>query len=313
MLTVAFVVAEGFEPMALAAQSAFEYANVALGKRAYDVHFLSEHGGLVRSASRLAIDTEPFGRRVFDTVIVGGGEGIIHAVPEALQAFLRRSYRRSRRTASICSGAYLLAEAGLLDGRRATTHWYYVPDFERLYPNVTLEPDRIFVVDGSVWTSAGMTAGIDLALAMVEMDFGAKIARAVAQKLVVYHRRAGGQSQHSAMLDIEATSDRVQVVLAHARAHLAEALSVESLAEVANLSPRQFSRIFREETGQTPAKAIETLRIEAARVLLETSGLSFDEIAADTGFGDRRRLREAFLRVVGQTPQALRRQSKQAA
>jgi transcriptional regulator GlxA family with amidase domain len=157
-----------------------------------------------------------------------------------------------------------------------------------------------------------MTAGIDLALALVENDLGAKVARAVARNLVVYHRRAGGQSQHSALLELEPKSDRIQSALTYAKKNLSEPLSVEQLAEVARLSPRQFSRAFRAETGQTPAKAVERLRLETARLMLEESRHTIDRIASDTGFSDTRRMREAFLRVFGQPPQAFRRNARVA-
>ncbi|MNI61584.1 HTH-type transcriptional regulator CdhR [compost metagenome] len=203
-----------------------------------------------------------------------------------------------------------MAQAGLLEGRRATTHWAYARQLQERFPSIKVEPDRIYVIDGSIWTSAGMTAGIDLALAMVEKDHGGELARAVAQKLVMYHRRAGGQSQHSALLELAPKSDRIQTVLTYAREHLAQTLSVEQLAQEARLSPRQFSRAFRAETGQSPAKAIENLRLEAARQLLERGRLTLDQIALETGFLDPRRMREAFLRAFGQPPQVIRRNAR---
>ena len=203
-----------------------------------------------------------------------------------------------------------MAQAGLLEGRRATTHWAYARQLQERFPSIKVEADRIYVIDGSIWTSAGMTAGIDLALAMVEKDHGAELARSVAQKLVMYHRRAGGQSQHSALLELAPKSDRIQTVLGYAREHLAQTLSVEQLAEVARLSPRQFSRAFRAETGQSPAKAVENLRLEAARQMLERGRLTLDQIALETGFSDPRRMREAFLRAFGQPPQVIRRNAR---
>ena len=214
---------------------------------------------------------------------------------------------RCRRVASTCVGAFVLAEAGLLDGRRATTHWHRARELQARFPNVKVEEDRIFIIDGPVWTSAGMTAGIDLALAMVEQDLGADVARAVARKLVVYHRRAGGQSQHSALLELEPKSDRIQSALAYAKRNLETPLTVGQLAEAAHLSPRQFSRAFRAETGQSPAKAVENLRIEAARLMMEQSRHPIDVIARQTGFADRDRMRRAFLRAFGQPPQVIRR------
>ncbi len=176
-----------------------------------------------------------------------------------------------------------------------------------------VEADRIFIVDGPIWTSAGMTAGIDLALAMVEKDLGADVARAVARQLVVYHRRAGGQSQFSALLELEPKSDRIQSALAYAKRNLATPLTVRQLAEAAHLSPRQFSRAFRAETGQSPAKAVENLRVEAARLMMEQSRHPIEIVARQTGFADRDRMRRAFLRAFGQPPQVMRRNARAAA
>lgn len=207
----------------------------------------------------------------------------------------------------MCTGAFVLAQAGLLDGRRATTHWFYARRLQREYPRVKVDEDRIFVADGPIWTSAGMSAGIDLALAMVEADLGAEMARAVARKLVLTQRRAGGQSQYSALLELDAKSDRVQTALAYAKANLKAELSVEELARAAHLSPRQFSRVFRQETGQSPAKAVEHLRLEAAQDMMQSGRHATEVVARETGFGDRDRMRKAFLRAFGQSPQAMRR------
>ena len=313
MISVAFVVFEGFQSMALAAMPVFEYANFSAGEALYDVRVLSEDGRTLRASGGLNVGTEAFGERVFDTVIVVGGDAILEQAPEGVLDYLRASARTARRTASICSGAFVMAQAGLLEDRRATTHWAYARQLQERFPSIKVEADRIYVIDGSIWTSAGMTAGIDLALAMVEKDHGAELARSVAQKLVMYHRRAGGQSQHSALLELAPKSDRIQTVLGYAREHLAQTLSVEQLAQVARLSPRQFSRAFRAETGQSPAKAIENLRLEAARQMLERGRLTLEQIALETGFLDPRRMREAFLRVFGQPPQVIRRNARSAA
>lgn len=313
MTAIAFVVFDGFQSMALAAQSVFEFANHALSDVFYETVTLSAEGGLVRSSGGLKVMTEPFDARVFDTVIFAGSNPGAVAPPPRVVACAGASARTARRTASICSGAFVLAEAGLLNGRRATTHWFYARELRARYPSILVEQDRIFVVDGPIWTSAGATAGIDLALAMVEEDLGAAVARRVAQKLVVYHRRAGGQSQHSELLELEPKSDRIQSALTYARKNLALPLSVEHLAEVARLSPRQFSRAFRAETGQSPARAVERLRLEAARLMLEQSRHAIDRVASETGFSDSRRMREAFLRAFGQPPQAIRRNARTVA
>ncbi|WP_455179418.1 GlxA family transcriptional regulator [Azospirillum melinis] len=288
--------------MGMAALSAFEMANLVLGRLAYQVHVLSEQGGPVRNSLGFAVESQPFGDGFFDTTVTIGSLRVKPSTP-GLLAYLREAAGTSRRVAGICTGAYVLAEAGLLDGRRATTHWSHARSLQRLYPAVKVEEDRIFSVDGNVWTSAGL----DLAVALVEDDFGSEVAKAVARKLVVYLRRPGGQSQFSALLDLEPRSDRVRRALVHAKEKLTNELSVEELAAAANLSPRQFSRLFRQETGQTPAKAVEHLRLEAARVMMEEGRHSMDVIARETGFADRERMRRASLRAYGQPPQVVRR------
>ncbi|MBB5064932.1 transcriptional regulator GlxA family with amidase domain [Granulicella mallensis] len=178
---------------------------------------------------------------------------------------------------------------------------------KRRYPRIAMEEDRIFIADGPLWTSAGMSAGLDLALAMVEKDLGVEIARAVARTLVVYHRRAGGQSQFSTLLDLDAKSDRIQTALTYAKKNLSSPLSVVTLAKAAFLSPRQFSRVFREETGRSPAQAIERLRVESARLMMEGGRFSAEEIARKNGFGNRERMRRSFRRAFGYSPQAIQR------
>lgn len=306
MHTIGLIVFPGFQSLGLSMGTVFEHAQLYTGRAHYTVRLVSEKGGLVRSSVGYAVETHKLSTQTLDTVIVLGDH--LGTVPSMdMLRWLRGAVRSQRRVAAMCMGAFILAEAGLLDGRRATTHWVMAQKFRARYPDVLLEEDRIYVYDSGIWTSAGMTAGIDLALALLEADLGADVARAVARMLVVYHRRGGGQSQFSQLLALDAKSDRVQTVLAHARAHLAEDLSVEALAEIAHLSPRQFSRVFREETGQTPAKAIERLRVEAAREMLESTRHPMEVIARETGFGDRERMRQSFLRAFGQSPQALQR------
>jgi transcriptional regulator GlxA family with amidase domain len=309
MQRIGFIVLPGFQMMSVASLSVFELANSEMGEPVYDLRLLSESGGSVRSSIGFSVATEPFSNANFDTLMVGGSAAAGSLTPGVIK-FLRQALKRSRRVASTCTGAFILAEAGVLDGRRATTHWHRARDLQARFPNVKVEEDRIFIVDGPVWTSAGMTAGIDLALAMVEKDVGADVARAVARKLVVYHRRAGGQSQFSALLELEPKSDRIQSALAYARRNLDKPLTVGQLAAAAHLSPRQFSRAFRAETGQSPAKAIENLRVEAARLMMERSRHPIDVIAQQTGFADRDRMRRAFLRAFGQPPQVIRRNAR---
>ena len=306
MLSVAVVVAPEFQVMSLAALSVFEFANAFEAGPHYDVQVFSEQGGSVRSSVGVPIDTKPLDDQTFDTVIFAGALGPPEVTP-GLIAYVRQAAETSRRVASICTGAFVLAEAGILDGRKATTHWYYARELQARFPKVRVEDDRIFITDGTVWTSAGASAGIDLALGLVEKDLGADMARAVARKLVVYHRRAGGQSQHSMLLELDAKSDRIQNALTYARENLTAPLTVDELADVAHLSPRQFSRAFHSETGQSPAKAVENLRVEAARLMMEQGRHSIDIIARETGFADRERMRQAFLRAFGRSPQAIRR------
>lgn len=192
---------------------------------------------------------------------------------------MRAFVEGARRTAGLCTGTFVLAHAGVLEGRRATTHWAYAKKLREMYPQVEVEEDRIFIVDGPLWTSAGMTAALDMALGMVEKDLGAEVARSVAHKLVMHQRRSGGQSQHSELLALSPRSDRIQAALDYARRHLNRSLSVEELAGVVHLSPRQFTRVFTAETGQSPAKAVESLRLEAARLLIEQSRHSLDVVA----------------------------------
>lgn len=303
---IGFVVFDGFQIMGLAALSVFEMANGVLGRPAYEVHVLSEGGGPVRNSLGFAIETAPFGATIHDTTITIGSLVVKPSSP-ALLDYLRAAGASSRRIAGICTGAYVLAETGLLDGRRATTHWAHARHLQSLYPRVRVEVDRIFSADGNVWTSAGMSAGIDLALALVEDDFGQEVAKATARNMVVYLRRPGGQSQFSTLLELEPKSDRIRRALVYAKEHLTHPLSVEELAETASLSPRQFSRLFREETGQSPAKAVEHLRLETARMLMEEGQRSMDEVARETGFADRERMRRAFVRAFGQPPQVIRR------
>lgn len=308
---VAFVIFPGFQLLDAAGPiSAFEIAG-RYRPGTYEFSVLAPDGGQVVSSAGAAMTAAPLAAGPFDTIVVAGGEGTRNfAALAPLLDWLRREAKTARRIASICSGAYLLAEAGLLDGKRATTHWGNTDDFERRYPKVRLEADRIFIREDEVWTSAGITAGIDLALALIEDDLGAKVARRTAQQLVVHHRRPGGQSQFSALLDTGGVHGRFADLMDWIRERLAEPLNVERLADQAAMSPRHFARAFRAETGLTPAKAVERLRLEAARIRVETSAEPIDRVAEVVGFGDPERMRRAFLRAFGQPPQALRRSAR---
>jgi transcriptional regulator GlxA family with amidase domain len=289
--------------------AAFEIA-ARVSPDAYRIEMLSAEGGEVASTSGVRLFTRPLDDTAYDILLVAGGRGSRQPSAQPAVEWLRANAARARRVASVCTGAYLLAEAGLLDGRRATTHWGQTERFARRYPQVRLEADRIFVRDGEVWTSAGITAGIDLALAMIEDDLGADAARRTAQELVVHHRRPGGQSQFSALLDMGGVNGRFSGLMDWVRERLAERLSVERLADRAAMSPRHFARAFAAETGLTPAKAVERLRLEAARLRVETTHEPIDRVAEAAGFGDPERMRRAFLRAFGQPPQALRRAAR---
>jgi transcriptional regulator GlxA family with amidase domain len=306
---VGFVLYPRFQIIGFAAATVFEFANLCSKVPIYDVHFLSEKGGTVTASIGLKVKCEAFSRRSFDTLIVAGAARVEPA-STGLLAYLRRRARTTRRLASICTGAFMLAAAGLLDGRRATTHWALAARLKSSYPKIQVEPDRIFIVDGPIWTAAGMSAGIDLALALLEDDHGADLARTVAKQLVVDHRRAGGQSQFSALLDMTPKSNRVKRALEYAKKNLRNNLSVFELAEAAHLSPRQLSRAFRAETGHSPAKAVDSLRAEAAKLMMEQGRLPAGVVASETGFADPERMRRAFIRLYGQSPQAIRRNAR---
>ena len=291
--------------------SVFEIA-ARLAAQPPSIKVLAATQGQVRSSSgveMLARSLKAAG--AISTLMVAGGEGVDAAATcNKTLAFVRAVAKRGVRLASVCSGAYMLAEAGLLDGRRATTHWGRTRQFLSIFPEVKWEPDRIFVRDGNIWSSAGITAGIDLALAMVTEDYGEEIARQTARQLVLYHRRSGGQSQFSTLLELKAPSGRFGPLLAWAREHLDAPLTVEDLAEQAGMSSRHFARAFIAETGATPSKAIERLRIEEARQRVQSSSEAIERVAQSTGFRDPERMRRAFIRAFGQPPQSLRRAAR---
>ena len=291
--------------------SVFEIA-ARLAGQPPSIKVLAVTPGPVRSSSgveMLARGLKPAG--AISTLIVAGGEGVDAAATcHKTLAFVRAVAKRGVRVASVCSGAYMLAEAGLLDGRRATTHWQRTRQFLAIFPEVKREPDRIFVRDGNIWSSAGITAGIDLALAMATEDFGEEIAQKTARQLVLYHRRSGGQSQFSSLLELKAPSGRFGPLLDWAREHLDAPLTVEDLAEQAGMSSRHFARAFIAETGTTPSKAVERLRIEVARQRVQSSSEAIERVARTTGFRDPERMRRAFIRAFGQPPQSLRRAAR---
>jgi len=278
----------------------------------YALRAIAAIPGAVASSSGACLEAAAFSRADgIDTLIVAGGEGSRAAAAcKKTRRLVLGCAARSRRVATVCSGTYVLAAAGLLDGRRATTHWSLTADFSRRFPKVRLDADRIYVKDGKFWSSGGITAGIDLALALIGEDLGDDVARRTAQQLVVYHRRPGGQSQFSPLLALARSDGRFGRLLDHARTHLRDSLDVAELAELSCMSPRNFSRVFKAEVGIAPAKAIERLRVDTARAALESGQPSIQQVAAECGFGDPERMRRSFLRVLGAPPSALKRQGR---
>lgn len=313
MREIGVLIFDGFQLLDAAGPvSVFEMPTRGMSPPPYRLTVYSLQGGPIRSSSGTQMYSERMPENlILDTLIVSGGEGTRQAMTHAalLEAICDLS-SRTRRTTSVCSGSFLLAAAGLLHGRRATTHWRRCESLARAFPQVQVEADRIYVHDGKFWTSAGITAGIDLALALVEDDLGDEVAKRAARELVLHQRRHGGQSQFSVMQEVKLASGRFDSLIGWVQTNLAEDLRVEHMAERAGMSPRNFARVFRSETGATPARFVEKLRLESARQQVETSGLSLHQIARNTGFGDAERMRTAFLRTYGQPPMTLRRQSR---
>lgn len=304
---IAFLLFDGFQILDTAGPAAvFEVAGHYADP--YSLSYVSTGGGMVRSSAGMAVDTVALrDAPPFDVLMLPGADHLGGPMRDAvLLDAIRTALADGRGVASVCSGAFVLAAAGVLEGRRAATHWAAAADLRRLFPRTRVDAESIFVEDRGVWTSAGVAAGIDLALALVARERGEAVARKVARKLVVYYRRPGAQSQHSALLEMITPDNRFAGLLAWARAHLTEPLPVERLAEEAALSVRQFTRAFTLATGVAPAKAIERLRVEAARADIEAGARSLDEVARRSGFGSPERMRRAFVKITGQPPAALR-------
>jgi transcriptional regulator GlxA family with amidase domain len=274
---------------------------------------VSEFGGPVTTVpSGISIHTEPLtaiGRRIIDTLIVPGGYDMTQALnrPKLIK-WIQTVASRARRVVSICTGAFLLGEAGLLQGRRVTTHWRFVEELARRYPDIVVEPDSIFTVDDNIYTSAGITSGMDLALQLVSEDWGPERALLIARDWLLYTRRPGGQSQFSALLSTKGSERKTITDLqSWIVENLNADLTVATLAERLAMSPRHFARVFQTETGTTPARFVETVRIEAARTCLEQSSQSIESIADECGMGDSERLRRSFIRRLGVNPSDYRR------
>ena len=293
--------------------SVFEIAS-RYAKARLPIRAIAAKPGPVRSSSGVEMLAQKLGSpSAITTLIVAGGDGVEAAARDRCTSrFVQAVAKRGVRVASVCSGTFVLAEAGLLDGKRATTHWNRTRQFLGTYPKVKLEPDQIFVRDGDVWSSAGITAGIDLALAMVAEDYGDAVVERTARQLVLYHHRSGGQSQFSSLLELKAPTGRFGPLLTWAREHLDARLTVDDLAERAGMSARHFTRAFIAETGTSPSKAIERLRIEVARARVQSSSEAIERVAETAGFRDPERMRRAFIRAFGQPPQSLRRAARGA-
>jgi transcriptional regulator GlxA family with amidase domain len=289
--------------------SANDIVEAAGGARPYRLRLMAEDGGGVTSGAGVGLATGPLSRHdeAIDTLIIPGGSGVeAVAANPALLDWLRQRAIVARRVASVCTGAFVIAAAGILDGRRATTHWKFAARLAQRYPAIRVEPDPIFLCDDAVWTSAGVTAGIDLALALVEADLGRPVALAVARYLVVFLKRPGGQAQFSAALALQTAEDKFGALHDWINDHLGGELSLSVLAEQAGMSERSFSRHYAEATGQTPARAIERLRVEAARHMLSESRVAIKRVAQRCGFGSEETMRRSFLRLVAVTPQDYR-------
>jgi transcriptional regulator GlxA family with amidase domain len=291
----------------------FASANALMSKAGhaepYTVRVVAKDGPTVEASAGVGLAVHPLpsiGAAV-DTLVIPGGDGVNAAAEDAILVdWVRKHAGNARRTASVCTGAFLLAASGVLDGRRAVTHWGFCAELARRFPAVRVESDPIFVRDGSFWTSAGVTSGIDLALALVEEDLGRAAALAVARYLVVFLKRPGGQAQFSEILSLQTTDDKFSALHDWISSHLAGDLSLPVLAKQAGMSERSFSRHYAEATGLTPARAIERLRVEGARHLLSETRLPIKRISQRSGFGSEETMRRSFLRLLATTPQDYR-------
>ncbi len=298
-------------------QTAFWVASRSMEARGlpgYARHTVSLNGGLVRTLEGVALDTlalADFATAEVDTIIIPGAPNIELVVDQSAQLveWLRLAAGAARRIASVCTGAFMLARAGLLEGKRAATHWAFCDLLKKRHPTIDVDSDAIFVQQDKIWTSAGVTAGVDLSLALIEADCGREIALGVAKELVVFLKRPGGQAQFSMLLQSQAHDSAVfdDLHLWISENLSGDSLAVEDLAERVRMSPRNFARVYKEKTGRTPAKAVEIFRLEAARRLLEDSGRNIDQIARLSGFGDEERMRVTFQRNLGISPTEYRK------
>lgn len=309
--TITLFLLPGFQMLDLAALTVFDAANGEPGGTFYDTAIVSRQGGAVRGAAGADVDTRAWqaGRRCDTLLVVGGNSTFVESGTAAL---LHAAAGAARRVGSIGAGTDLLAGTGLLDGRRVALHAAHAPRLQATHPALHVDAERLYTHDGKYWTAAGMTATLDLALAMVEQDLGTAAALAVARRVMLYHWRSSAHLQSADLLDMAPMTGRIQATLTYARRHLRNPLSIDELADHAGMSRRHFTRTFRAETGQSPARAIETMRAEVARTLLESGALSLDAVARDAGFASAEQMRRALARVYEQTPQMLRRAARAA-
>ncbi|HEV8030841.1 MAG TPA: GlxA family transcriptional regulator [Stellaceae bacterium] len=306
-MLVCFVVVPGGEGLEFAGPSdVFEEANRQAGRRVYDIRFVAEEARPITCLSGLRIipdRTIHDADEAIDTLIVTGARDPFGPASTSLIDWLQRQAPKTRRYGAVCTGAFLLGAAGLLDRKHVTTHWHFAAALAEAFPATIVEPDRIFVRDGPMFTSAGVTAGIDLALALVEEDLGRAAALAVARWLVMFLKRPGGQSQFSIQLAAQ-TASRTPIldVQEWIRDNLQAKLSVRELAQRAGMSERSFARVFRSQTGITPADFVEATRVDTARRLLEETDKPLQRVASISGFGSTEALRRAFLRRLGVRP-----------
>lgn len=289
--------------------SANDTVTEAGGMPPYSLKVVTRDGQDITASSGLCLTTDALPREdvPLDTLVIAGGPGVDAAAADPLLVdWIRCRVKAARRVASVCTGAFLLAASGALDGRRATTHWSFCDELAKRFPTVRVEAEPIFVRDGAVWSSAGVTAGIDLALALVEEDLGREVALAVARYLVMFLKRPGGQAQFSTALSLQIADHEFGALHAWINEHLDRDLSLPILADQAAMSERSFSRRYREATGLTPARAVERLRVEQARRLLSESQVSIKRVALRCGFGSEETLRRSFLRLLATTPQDYR-------
>jgi transcriptional regulator GlxA family with amidase domain len=315
---IVFAVYEGVSLLDLAGPlEAFRVASGFAGSResrvTYECSVVSIRGGPVKTADGVELVTKSvrsLGRGPIDTLIVPGAFAVDDVTRDrTLVRWVRDTTPSCRRVCSVCIGSFLLAAAGVLDGRRAATHWLHAPLLAERHPRVTVEPDAIFIRDGAVWSSAGVTTGIDLALALIEQDAGRALAMHVARILVVYLKRAGGQSQYSALLaaQTEADSESFSELERWIVEHLKSDLSVDALANRVHMSPRNFARVYAAKRGRTPAKTVEAIRVDAARRRLEETDDRIESIAEGCGFSSEEQMRCAFLRILRIPPRDYRR------